>query len=156
MKLKTVLGAVLALGLAGSAMADVIDFVGAGADPGTISYAGGLNPLVGTNILINGVFGTGTLLNGTGTVFPVLTGRLDFTTCIFLTYIPAIKLYEFGGGGTLTITGSGPGASSGTLLSGSVISAEYQAGTYKVALAAGDDTKNTELLTFFGEPTGLR
>jgi hypothetical protein len=154
-KLKTVLGVLLALGLAGSAMADIIDFSGVSSvDPGLITYLGGANPLVGSNILINGVFGTGTP-NNSGPTFGVTDGRLDFTTGGFSSYIPSLNLYVFGGGGSLTITGTGPGGSSGTLLSGSIISAEYQAGTFKVALAAGDDTKNVNLLTFFGEPAGL-
>lgn len=156
MKVKALVGILFALGLTGSAMADIIDFANhGGTDPGTLSYVGGLNPLVGSDILISSVFGLGTPAHGDGTSFAIASGRLDFTTGNFVSYDSTTKTYTFGPGGSLTVKGSGPGGSSGTLLSGAIISATYQGGSFKVALAAGDDTKNPQLLAFFGEPTGL-
>lgn len=164
MKNKSILGVFLAVALAGSVSADVIDFsTGPGVDSGTVSYAGGANPLVGSNILIGQVKGVGTPSNN-GVIDSITNGILAFTTGAFLSFDSLTQTYTFGPGGSLTITGMGPGCttiggcptnnpdtSSGpNLVTGSILSATYQAGEFNIALVAGNDTKDPLLVQFFG------
>jgi len=98
--------------LPGLARATAIDF--AGFWGGTLSYAGGSNPLIGTNFPINLVFTPG------GPLATVTGGDLDFATGNYLSALdPAGSSFTsfYDVGGSLTITGSIPGTSiSGQLL----------------------------------------
>src|SRR6516164_5611855 len=86
-----------------------IDFsTGAGTDIGTLSYAGGANPLIGINILIGAVTGVNTPSNASVTD-TITSGVLSFTTGNFVSYNALTQTYTFGSGGTITITGIGPG-----------------------------------------------
>src|SRR6266568_4842574 len=103
--------------------AGFIDFSMSAPTPGTLSYAGGIAPLIGTDIQVDTITGvstplqSGTTLTCTGTV---LTGcDLDFTTG------PSTGLWTWGAGGFITITGdtSPDHSTSLTLLSGTITSA---------------------------------
>ncbi|MCP9447989.1 MAG: hypothetical protein NNA22_10530, partial [Nitrospira sp.] len=80
---------------------------------GTVSYAGGATPLVTTN------GGVVTVDNGP-TTLPITGGLLDFSTGNFTGGSATSTGFQniYGGGGSLTITGT-VGSASGTLLSGS-------------------------------------
>src|SRR5438552_244812 len=93
--------AVLTAALSASAMAQfVIDF--AGSTGGTVSYAGGASPLVGTGIIVGSVSGIVTPLHvGSHTV---TGGILNFTTGPFVSQSGTVL--TFGSGGSLTITGA--------------------------------------------------
>lgn len=166
MKLKAVFFGLVATLIAGTASAApaIIDFsTGAAVDAGVISYAGGAAPMVGTNIGIGLVRGVNTPSNN-GVTDPVFAGLLNFTTGNFISYNAGLDEYFFGAGGSVTITGTGPGCttiggcggntpntiSGPTLLTGSVVSATYQAGNIEIALANGPDTKDPLLVQFFG------
>jgi hypothetical protein len=166
MTMKSILHGLLvtALASAASAAPAIIDFsTGAAVDAGTLTYAGGATPLVGANIGIGLVRGVNTPSNN-GQTDPITAGILSFTTGNFISYNAGADEYSFGPGGTLTITGTGPGCltvggcggntantiSGPTLLTGSVISATYTGGAFDVVLAAGSDTKDVLLTNFFG------
>jgi hypothetical protein len=170
MNIKATLPVLIALALAGTVRAApaIIDFsTGAAVDNGTVSYAGGAAPLVGTNIGIGLVRGISTPSND-GTTDAV-SALLDFTTGAFTGYNAATDTYSFGAGGSLTITGTGPGCltvggcdgntpnttSGPALLTGSVISATYTGGLFDIVLAAGTDTKDVLLTNFFGLPASF-
>ena len=74
----------LGLGLCTSAFADpVLDFtLGVTSVPGAIAFAGGANPLIGTQIPVASVLGLGTPLNN-GTTVPLSGFFLNFTTGAF-------------------------------------------------------------------------
>src|SRR4051794_2429755 len=99
----------------------------------SISYAGGANPLVGSNLSVDSVVGLGTPLNDLS-MLSLTGGRLDFQTGN-LTGSDAGHWF-FGPGGSITITTTAPivpGASN-TLLSGTFTSAEVtvSSGDFKV------------------------
>jgi len=115
-----VLTVVAIVGLAaGPAAANTIDFIGT--DGGNISYAGGLAPLVGSNLPINGVFGSPP---GSSSSVPVLSGLLNFSTGNFsggMIVGPTQFISFYNAGGAISITGSVPAAgipTTSTLLSG--------------------------------------
>ena len=141
-----------------------IDFsTGVGTDLGTLSYAGGTNPLIGTNILIGAVTSVNTPSNAAVTAF-ITSGLLSFTTGNFVSYDAATQTYTFGPDGTITITGSGPGCltvggcdgnapdttSGPTLISGVDVSAQYIAGLVNLYITTGSDTSDPTLVQFFG------
>jgi|KBSSwiStaDraftv2_1062776.scaffolds.fasta_scaffold278514_1 hypothetical protein len=155
--------AILGLAAAPAQATEIIDFgtgnAGAG---GTISYAGGSTPLVGTNIRIGVVTGTNTALNS-GTGYTVTGtnggwGSLDFTTGAYQSYSNGV--YTFAAGGTFTISGAvtAAGINSVTnLLTGTFTSVSIsQPSPNGIGLVsfAGIDTKNADLLAFFGLPAG--
>lgn len=154
---------VLAAGLANAQVS--IDFsTGTAGVGGTVNYAGGAAPLVGSNILIQQVTATNTpshagtynVTNGGSGV-----GMLNFTTGDFVSFNPTGNVYTFGAGGSLTITGAIPAAgitSSQTLLTSPSISAQYDQGTGSVTLTIigpDSDTKDPNLLKFLGLPSGI-
>ena len=160
-----VLGAtILAFGL-GTATARgdaLIDFgTGSAGKGGTISYAGGGSPLVGTNIRIGVVTGVDTPQNAdahsvVGGIVPY--GVVNFTTGAFQGY--AGSTYTFGEGGAFQlygnipdagISGSGPGA---LLFSGIFNSATIgKMGSLDFFSASGTDIQeNALLINFFGIP----
>jgi hypothetical protein len=145
--------ATLSLAMAAPAQAGaIIDFTGGG---GTISYAGGNAPLVGTDILItgvqvlnapanNGVYG----VQGTCSTF----GCLNFTTGNFVSLVGGV--YTFGAGGSITITGaiSGLGVAQQTLLSGSFVGAQIgpTGGLTFFLTSTGGDQKALDLMRAIG------
>ena len=152
--LAAVVGSVAMLGLALSpipVLADpVVDFDVPAVQPRTahIDYAGGLNPLVGSGIVVDSVVGLGTPLND-GVELPCIACTLNFTTGV------NTGGWNWDAGGSITITGTAGGAT-GTLMSGSFDSANVTAfgNTFKIAGAAFTDTKDSNLATFYGLPPG--
>ena len=154
------LSVTLIITFAGFASADItIDFATGFADSqgGTISYAGGVTPLIGEHIVIGLVRGIDTPSNA-GPAHAVggsLGGwaGLDFTTGNFISF--SGNLYTFGSGGALTITGTVPDAGINTdtlLLNASPISASFQVNTRELTVVLGNDTKDPDLLDYFGLP----
>jgi hypothetical protein len=153
---------ILGLAAAPAQATEIIDFGTGGAiGIGTVSYAGGSAPLVGTNIGIGLVNAIGTPLN-TGTYAVTGTnsgfGSLDFTTGAYQSYSGGV--YTFASGGTFTISGAvvAAGINSVTnLLTGTFTSVTVTQptpnGIGSVSFA-GIDTKNPDLLAFFGVPAG--
>jgi hypothetical protein len=140
---------------------------------GTLSYAGGLAPLVGTNIPIYLVDASGDIVNGgahqvTG-AGTTQFGLLNFTTGAFKQYLSGPTCSNciadvFKGGGTFSITGKVLDAGITTvqnLLSGSfgtdvTISSQVigttVVGGNSISGAFGLDTKNPTLVAYFGLP----
>lgn len=144
-----------------------LDFNIAPPSPGTISYAGGVNPLVGTDIGVDTVIGENTPANNNAVRNCIGCG-LDFTTGN-LTGSDATHWF-FGGGGTITLTGGidlnhdGDVADVGvdvlagsTIFTGSFNSAEVvsESSNFRVAIAMFIDTKDPTLLDFYGLPVGI-
>ena len=164
MKTRTSITLSLILGLmltfAGIASADItIDFATGNAtfQGGTVSYAGGVAPLIGTDIVIGSVRGIDTPLNAgpTHDVTGLLGGfgDLDFQTGAFSSF--SGNTYTFGSGGFLTITGEVADAGTGqtTLVNAPLISASVSiTGTRALTIVIGPDTKDPNLLTYFGLP----
>jgi hypothetical protein len=156
---------VVALAILGAGMAatqvraasapPVLDFGMVAPTPGTLSYSGGINPLVGTNIEVDEVVGLstpsndGVIKNCTGCTLNFTTGNEDGS-----------GTWNFTGGGTITVTGSVDDVTAGpNLLAGSFTSAsikEFDLGLYKFEIAGAGftDTKDTDLLDFYGLPSG--
>jgi hypothetical protein len=127
---------------------------------GTLSYGGtdGVDPLVGTNILIGTVTGAGTPLESGTSLFCFPACELDFTTGANTLESP---VYAWAAGGTFTLTGdlyTAPGGggtqivNDGTLISGAWTSpvAGVPALSTIVISGFGSDTKDPDLLAFFG------
>jgi len=121
---------------------------------GSISYAGGAAPLVGLGIDVDIVTGlpSGTSAACVGCVLNFITGNLTASTA---------TSWDFGGSPTssITLVGTVPMAGITTptvLLTGQFGSAAVNkfGGTFKIAGASFDDTKDADLLTYFGLPSG--
>lgn len=147
--------AVLILGTVSAlANAATIDFGIEAPTSGTISYAGGNAPLIGSGIDVNSIVGLGTTLNPDA---PIVCNAcvLEFTTGA------NTGGWDFGSGGTISIVGGVPSASiadGSTLLSGTIDSAsvfDVGGGTLNFKIAGGSftDTKHPDLLTYFGLPS---
>lgn len=163
MKKFLVLGfmAVMMMSFAGGLQAAVLDFSVISPTTGTISYAGGANPLVGTNISVDLVAGIDTPLN-TGVNVPLSGALLNFTTGNLSG--STSTSWTFGGGasssiiltGGVDLNGSGIGtgdiALGSTLFSGTFGTAAVytQSGTFRIAGSSFTDTKNAALAAFFG------
>ena len=95
------------------ASASFVDFslLPQGGQTSTIAYAGGVNPLIGTNITILNVIGQQTPLLD-GVTLPITDGHLDFTTGNFIT--STATGWEFAAGGSITFSGNGGVLFSGT------------------------------------------
>jgi PEP-CTERM motif-containing protein len=139
-----------------SVLASTIDFGMVAPTSGTLSYAGGSAALIGTNIQVDNVVGLfGTPLNNNVTVTCV-SCTLNFTSGA------SNGSWSWGSGGSITIVGGidfngggiGPGdiPTGTTLLSGSITNATVISvgGTLKIAGAGFLDTKNQQLLAFYG------
>ena len=93
---------------AGSAFGNTIDF--GGNNGGTISYAGGLTPLVAADLPISSVFGTPP---GSGSSISVVGGQLSFSTGNFsggMVVGPSQFINIYNNGGSILITGAVPTA----------------------------------------------
>jgi len=167
-----------------SALADTLDFSiiasSSNAAGGSISYAGGANPLIGKNIVVDSV----TDLT-TGVTYDLGDSLAPCTTCVLnFTSGASTGGWNFGAGGSITIaapcidsdadngdaclpagglevgdtlaTGAlGPNTFlSGTLTTASVV---FNGGNTDVVLGFGNDSKDANLLALFGltpPPTG--
>ncbi len=134
-----------------------IDVGGFGDAIGTISYAGGQAPLVGSDLLVRRVWGFNTPQNATILGLPIAAGQLNFTTGPFMSFDP-IGGYWFSGGGSFTITGGIPDI-------GIPLNSVLARGTFRNAFLwpgvapfifgpSGDDWKNPVLATHFGFAPG--
>jgi hypothetical protein len=152
---------------------------------GTVTYAGGANPLVGTGIRIGQVSASNVPMNNGGYLvngsqpcpisigpfnFPGNTcGEMSFTTGNYSSYNNGT--YFFGPGGSLTVTGSSvgcltiggcpgntPNTTSGpSLLVAPIVSGYYTSGgALSLTLVSGSDTKDAALLAFFGLPANTQ
>lgn len=140
----------------------MLDFDMAAPTTGTISYAGGATPLIGTNISVDTVVGLNTVANN-NVVRNLVSGILNFTTGNLSGSDPLH--WNFGSGGTITLVGGVDLNNNGsidagdipvgtTLLSGTFNSANVLlvGGVFKIAAAAFSDTKNDQLKAFYGFP----
>ena len=145
------------------AWAVFLDFGVIAPTTGTLSYAGGVSPFVGTSISVDEVVGLdGTPLNN-GVTRDIFGGDLDFTTGA---YIGDGTNWIFGPGGSITITGgvdlnndgdvldlvdvpAGTILLSGTFTSSTTI---LTAGPALRIISSGafDDIKDEELAAFYG------
>jgi hypothetical protein len=130
---------------------------------GSISYDGGANPLIGTNIQIDSVIGLNTPLLANITL-PLTNAVLKFKTGNLTRYINdennPLKAYYFGEGGSesITIVGGAKDQIAGTtLLTGKIDSVTViaQGPLSKASFATFMDFKSPELLKLFGLPTAL-
>jgi hypothetical protein len=158
-KLSLVLLMVLTVGSVFSfANSAVIDFGVIAPTAGSISYAGGNTPLVGSGIQVDNVTGIGTPLCN-GCAFNILGGSLDFVTGNFTSFTS--NSWNFAGGGSISLSGCvdvdnngscGGGDISGTLLSGMFNFASVIAvgDSFKIAASSFMDVKNPDLAALFG------
>jgi hypothetical protein len=147
---------------AGSARAASIDFGVIAPTTGSITYAGGVTPLVGTNISVDNVTGIdGTPLNN-NVARNLLTGLLNFTTGNFSSSTPTT--WTFSPGGSLTVSGcadlNNNGICDGTDPSGALLTGTFTTatvlnlGTGYIAGTAFFNTVNAVLAAFYGLPGG--
>lgn len=170
MKVRSILALALAFGFGLSSRAQAVpnlDFGVIAPSTGSISYAGGVAPLVGTNIEVDEVVGQdGVPLNNNltrnciGCVLNFTTGNITGTT-------PAS--WTFGPGGSISIVGgvdlnndgdatdAGDIAPGTTLLTGTFTGSQtvlFLGGTFKIAAATFGDFKDEDLAAFYGLPGG--
>ena len=137
--------------------ATTLDFGIKAPTTGTLSYAGGENPLIGADIDVDDVVGLNTPSNNN--VLSICAScTLDFTTGA------SIGGWNYGAGGTITITGgidfpdTTPDIATGTtLLQGTFNSAnivDVGNGNFEFQIVGGSftDTKQPDLLAFYGLP----
>jgi hypothetical protein len=165
----SLVASILTLAASGAVFATpLIDF-GVVNGGGSISYAGGSAPLVGTNIPIQIVYGVDTPQNS-GFLYQgaLLKGAYVFNGYLNFTTGDSNGAWNWGGGANsfITITGTVDTSLNGsaglgdiqnaTLLSGSFGSASLVLlnGSLYVTAGGFSDTKNQELLAFFGMPNG--
>jgi IPTL-CTERM motif len=144
----------LLLMLAGRAPAatPVIDFNSAPGG-GTVSYAGGASPVIGSNIAIDTVLGVNTPLHA-ATTHAVVNGILTFTSGPFVSFNNNVYTFGPGGNASFTITGAVPdaGIADTTLLTGelSEVTVDISSNTVLLFTASGSDTKDADLVAYFG------
>jgi hypothetical protein len=134
----------------------MLDFGVIAPSSGSISFAGGVAPLVGSGIDVDNVVGLpgGPTLTCSGCILNFTTGALTGTTA---------TTWDFGGGVTSSISITGTVlngttvVASGSLLTGTFGMATVTnfGGTFKIANAAFDDVKDPDLLAFFGLPVWI-
>jgi hypothetical protein len=151
----------LTLALApGHAQAVNLDFNMDGVHPAgaSISYAAGAAPLVGTQISVDSVAGLQTPLNQ-GSILACTGCLLSFTTGNLISYDGVNNMYNFGGGGSISVVGTITlaGITNATILTGSFAQASVVAtqNGFMVTIASFTDTKNAALLNYFGLPTNV-
>ena len=146
--------------------ASILDFGVVAPTTGSISYAGGVAPLIGSDISVDMVVGLGTSSND-GVSRNLSNATLSFNTGGFSGGTPVT--WDFGSGGSISLVGGvdlnndgdttdlGDIPDGTTLFSGSFDSATViKSDTiFKVAVAAFTDTKNESLLAFYGLPQGI-
>ena len=137
--------------------ATVLDFGIKAPTTGTLSYAGGTAPLIGSGIDVDDVVGLNTALNN-NVVSICASCTLDFQTG------SSTGGWNYGAGGTITITGGidFPDATTDiptgtTLLQGTFDNAtviNLGSGSFEFQIVGGSftDTKHPDLLAFYGLP----
>ena len=161
---KTVLAATaaLVLGLASNSLA-VMSLTfddDSNTQDGTVSYAGGATPLIGSGIDFVSIKGTDTPLNNNVTL-TCESCVLEFTTGNAISTVGATT--TFAGGGSFTLTGSAYNGAilpvnliaSGNLISGtfgSPLPTFINGGGLGIFASFGPDSKNTDLAAFYGVP----
>lgn len=144
------------LSITPSAMAVSLNFDMFAPTPGLISSAGGGAPLVGANIQVDAVVGDSTPAN-TGVQGICLSCTLNFTTGGLTS--SGSGSWNFGPGGTVTITGGvdlpsapdialGSTLLTGTFNSATVVDLGFQ--DFMISFGTFFDTKHADLLTFYG------
>jgi hypothetical protein len=135
-----------------------IDFGVVAPTAGSISYAGGTAPMIGTGIQVDNVVGLNTpsqnfvARNCLSCVLNFTTGNLISSTS---------SLWDFGSGGSLLLTGTvdlngdgvvSAGDATGLLMSGSFSAASVNVSSlvFKVAAASFASVLNTALTNFYG------
>lgn len=133
----------------------ILDFnLAPAATNGTVSYAGGLNPLVGNGLLVQTVTGLDSDANDDVTL-TLSNGSLNFQTGSFRESVGSTWL--FNSGGQITIVGGIPSlgiADGTTLVTGSFINdpfvTDLGAANYKVHGSSFISTTNAKVAQFFG------
>ena len=148
---------------AAAADAQILRFDNPDEDGGTLTYDGAGGGAVGNDIIFQNVIGTDTSLNSGVTLFfdnpntlPEEFGLLDFVTGPNTVEGP--PLYQWGPGGSITLSGTLYDAAGNVVASGVILQGEWGE---SVALAngqlqfigAGIDVKNTDLAAFYGIST---
>jgi len=157
MNFRDLIGVLLFLISGTTHAAAVLDFGIKTPTAGTLSYAGGIAPLIGSGIDVDDVVGLNTSKNAN--VLSICAScALNFETG------GSTGGWNFGSGGTITITGgidfpdATPDIATGTnLLQGTFGSAtviDLGSGSFEFQIAGGSftDTKHPELLAFYGLP----
>jgi hypothetical protein len=150
----------------GAQAAGVLDFdiMTTGLQGSSISYAGGANPLVGSDLTVLGVTGGNGAPSNDGAMLSITNGLLSFTTGNLVSFNGTT--WDFGGGGTVTITGTIPsqtptggsyssfGGVTGTLLSATFYGASVTSvmGQSYQTLGLFFDPPNSALASYFGLP----
>ena len=154
MKTKGLLVAILSLFLFVGPVqaAPILDFNMDGGHPAgaSISYAGGVNPLVGVNISVDSVLGIGTPVND-GVAVPMV-GILTFTTGNYSG--GGASQWTFAGGGSISvdIPNIQQNVLSGTFTNARV-EIEGDLG-FRVVIGGFDDVKWEDITDFYGLPGG--
>jgi len=147
----------LTLGMGTAKAAAVLDFQLGGSGGGTISYAGGTAPLIGSNIPIGLVSATGTPLNNGGSLnitgscggrgcLSFQTGNITSNAGGVLTFAPGTQFTITGGISSLGL------ANSTVLLNANSVQASVTAnvgGFFSFTIPNGTDSKNATLVGFF-------
>jgi hypothetical protein len=143
----------------GMAQAAILKFDDPTLPGGTVSYDGAGGAALGTAILLQSIQGLDTPLND-GVTLTCDGCTLNFATGANISEGPT--LWNFGSGGTITVTGAVPalGLGAGSLLLSGTFSGtpnEITAGDgFGLFAALGTDVKNDELAAFFGlDPLGF-
>jgi hypothetical protein len=156
--------ALLTIGAGSAAAIPTLDFGVVAPTAGTISYAGDVAPLVGTDITVDLVSGIDTPANG-GVTATCVGCLLNFTTGSLTGTTPTS--WTFASGGTVTLVGGvdfdGGGIGLGDISAGTTLLSGFftgsptvrnVGGTFRIAGAAFADVKNEALTAFFGLPSG--
>jgi hypothetical protein len=151
-----ILAGIAVAGLAPPARAQSLDFELNVPGSGTISYAGGAAPLIGSGIGSLDVTGLSTPANA-GVKELIQGGVLDFTTGAHSSSTATSD--NFSGGGTVTLKGgvSSLGIAAGTtLLSGTFVNATVSTfiGNVALTVAVISDHVDATLAAFYGLPGG--
>ncbi len=144
--------------VAGAAQsAPVLDFGIKAPTTGSLSYAGGMGPLIGSGIDVDDVIGLGTPANNT------VLSICSFCTLDFQTG-GSTGGWNFAGGGTITITGGidfpdatpdipdGTTLLQGTFDAATVVDLGNNLFEFQIVGGSFTDTKHPELLAFYGLP----
>jgi len=157
-----VVASILAVAAVPSRADDIIDFnvLAGSAQKGTINFAGGSNPLVGTNIAVNSVVCDGSGAQCTGTPYVVTGlsgsgyGKLNFTTSNFSGFDSSDWYFDDGPGqGSISITGCiATTTICGTLMTGTWDGTQVTetSSIFRVNGGSFTDTKDPDLLKLFG------
>lgn len=148
----------------GVSFAEFIDFtIPAGGGGGSISYAGGANPLIGTNLAVSTITGINGVPLNNGVALSCVGCVINFQTGAYTS--GSGLSWTFASGGTFTLTGSIPSIAGGaptTLMSGYFMSDSIVGqlplpqipglGAFTIAGAAFSTILDPALTNFYGTP----